>query len=127
MTERHHDEKRQCADDDEQYHAPRGRHDPGRRVVDEIADARKEFHDHIVDLIPVGDEHSHQRAEVQQHVVKLRDLRGPLHIQQMLGNGQMTRGRDGQKFGDALHQSHDDGGKPGHSIHAPLRKNTDTV
>ena len=81
----------------------------------------------LVGLIPVGDEHSHQRAEVQQHVVKLRDLRGPLHIQQMLGNGQMTRGRDGQKFGDALHQSHDDGGKPGHSIHAPLHKNTDTV
>ena len=95
--------------------------------VDEIADARKEFHDHIVDLIPVGDEHSHQRAEVQQHVVKLRDLRGPLHIQQMLGNGQMARGRDGQKFGNALHQSHDDGGKPGHSIHAPLHKNTDTL
>ena len=76
----------------------------GRGVMYQIADAGEEFQNHVPDILPVGREHGHQGAQVQQHVEKFRDLQA-LHTQQVLGNGQMAGAGDGQKLRDALNQA----------------------
>ena len=74
------------------------------------ADAGKELHDHIADIVPVCGKHRKERAEVQQHVKKVRHIARPLHVQQMLGNGEMSGGRNGQKFRNSLHKAEKNGG-----------------
>ena len=109
-AKRHHDKKRQRAHDDEQNEAARGRHGIRRAVVGKIPDAGKELHDHIADIVPVCGKHRKERAEMQQHVKKVRHIARPLHVQQMLGNGEMSGGRNGQKFRNSLHKAEKNGG-----------------
>ena len=72
--------------------------------MDQIAHAPEELHDHIPDLSPISDEHRHQRAQMQQHVEKRRDIRRVEGAQQTLRDGQMAGAGDGQKFGQSLDQ-----------------------
>ena len=43
-----------------------------------------------LDVAPIGDEHGDQRAQMQQHVEKFRDVARALHVQQVPGDRQMA-------------------------------------
>lgn len=58
-------------------------------VVDQITDAAEKFPHHVADVLPIGHEHRHQRAQMQQYVVEGGDL--GVDVQQILGDGQMAR------------------------------------
>ena len=105
VAKRHHDKKRQRAHDDEQDEPPRGRDGIRRRVVGKIADAGKKLHDHIADIVPVGDEHRNECSEVQQHIEEAGHVARALQIQQLLGDGEVAGGRNGQKLRHPLHKA----------------------
>ena len=84
--------------------------------MDQVADPPEELQDHIPDLRPVGYKHGHQRAKMQQDIKKARNLRGSLHAQQLLRNGQMAGTGNWQKFRHALNQPQQNGMEQGHTI-----------
>ena len=80
--------------------------------IDELLDKR--FDGSLPAFVAAFTKSSHvsdkERAEVQQHVKKVRHIARPLHVQQMLGNGEMSGGRNGQKFRNSLHKAEKNGG-----------------
>ena len=87
-------------------------------MVHQIPDAAEKFRHHILNILPVGHEHRQQRAQVQQHIKKFRNLR--LQIQQVLRNGQMAGAGNGQKLCHTLDQSQKERCKNRHITESPL-------
>jgi len=88
-------------------------------VVDQITDAAEKFPHHVADVLPIGHEHRHQRTQMQQYVVEGGDL--GVDVQQILGDGQMARAGDGQKFRHALDQAQKNRLQKGHRFSPYLK------
>ena len=58
-----------------------------------------------VQLMEVQDEHGHDGAQLDDHQEQLQELRRHVQLHELVHENHVARGRDGQPFGDALHDA----------------------
>ena len=104
----------QRAHNDQQDQPAGGRYLTGRGSVDQIAYAVDQLRHHVADIPPIGHEHRHQRAQMQQHIEELRYL--GIQAQQVLGDRQVSGTGNGQKLRQALYQSQQERRKVCHCV-----------
>ena len=105
---RQHRKEGQRAHDDQQNQTSGRGHGIGGGSMGQIPDPGEKLHHHLPDILPVGNKHGDEGAQVQQHIVKIRHIDGT-RGQQMLRNGQMAGAGNGQKLRYALDQAQQDG------------------
>ena len=90
IFDRYKCKQRKRTDNQQQNHTPVRRHGGRRAPFGNIADSQKKLTDHIHNIGPIGNKHSDQCTEMQQHIKGAVSTALNFQPQQILRNCQMS-------------------------------------